>query len=288
MTSTKEIAEIMRCPQCRSEGLTAADGALSCASCQSSFPVNGSNILVQGSLPGISEDWEQKQADSVERYQHESYRADETIPKLFGGFIAVTLENDDRLLDIGCGLSREMPAYSRELRLGHYIGLEPLNVPVARDYDCLVGGVAENLPLADGTVDAAVLATSIDHIEDIDAAAAEIRRVLAPNGRIYLWVGVYDPENIARQRNFYNVLYSGSLLKRAGRVVLAPLEYAMVLYKMRKQRQNLQRGVPLDPYHCRYYTDETLKKAVKGWGWSLTRQVLVPGSGSMFVEARLS
>lgn len=286
MTRIVEIAAIMRCPRCHREGLSLEKNALRCPACDTRLPVDGSNILVDYEAAALPDDWEKMQAESIERYEDEHYGEDETIASLFGGFIAVTLEADDVVLDVGCGLFPNLPAYVRHLRLGHYIGLEPLKTPVERSYDCLVGAVAEALPLKDGSINAAVLSTSIDHIADIDTAISELKRVLAPGGRLYFWVGVYEPEILPRSKTFYDVLYYGTLPKRALRVALAPLEYAWLFWQMRKRKRNLERGIPLDQYHCRYYTQDSLKKSLTDWGLEQTRYVLIPGTGSVLVEAR--
>jgi ubiquinone/menaquinone biosynthesis C-methylase UbiE len=47
-------------------------------------------------------------------------------------------------------------------------------------------GSAEHIPLADASVDAALLSYVIHHVEDRDACAAELRRVVSPNGHVIL------------------------------------------------------------------------------------------------------
>jgi ubiquinone/menaquinone biosynthesis C-methylase UbiE len=48
----------------------------------------------------------------------------------------------------------------------------------------LVGGRAERLPVRDAAVDVAWVSTALHHIGDLDAGAAELRRVLRPDGRL--------------------------------------------------------------------------------------------------------
>jgi SAM-dependent methyltransferase len=45
-------------------------------------------------------------------------------------------------------------------------------------------GSADDIPLADGSVDAVWLSTVIHHVPDLTAAAREIRRVLSPGGAV--------------------------------------------------------------------------------------------------------
>jgi ubiquinone/menaquinone biosynthesis C-methylase UbiE len=49
-----------------------------------------------------------------------------------------------------------------------------------------VGGVGERLPLRDGSCDSAWLSTVIHHLDDLDATARELRRVLRPEGRVLI------------------------------------------------------------------------------------------------------
>jgi SAM-dependent methyltransferase len=48
----------------------------------------------------------------------------------------------------------------------------------------VVAGTAEHLPLASGAMDVAWLSAVVHHLVDLDAAAAEVRRVLRPGGRV--------------------------------------------------------------------------------------------------------
>jgi SAM-dependent methyltransferase len=47
-----------------------------------------------------------------------------------------------------------------------------------------VAGVAERLPLGDGSFAWAWVSTVVHHLDDLDAAAGELRRVLRPRGRV--------------------------------------------------------------------------------------------------------
>lgn len=51
----------------------------------------------------------------------------------------------------------------------------------------VVDGVAEHLPAADGSVDAAVVSLVLCSVPDQSVALAEVRRVLRPGGRLHFW-----------------------------------------------------------------------------------------------------
>ncbi|MEF8779426.1 MAG: class I SAM-dependent methyltransferase [Haloferacaceae archaeon] len=62
----------------------------------------------------------------------------------------------------------------------------------------VVGGVAEALPLADDSVDLALLVTTVCFVDDLAETFAEARRVLRPDGRVVL--GYVDSESpVGRQ-----------------------------------------------------------------------------------------
>lgn len=281
----KDLVERMRCPRCSSPDLLLESAAAHCVACGAMLPVQGKTISAHIGEPVLSEQWDQMQKDSVERYQDEHYEEDETVARIFGGFIAVTLQPGDVAFDVGCGLFPSMPAYVRDLELGGYVGLEPLTTPVDRDYVCLTGSVAEKLPLGDQTFDAVLLATSLDHIEYVDQAIAEIKRILTGSGRIYFWVGLNEPEIMAHAKTFHSIFFGAKGLKRLGRIAAAYAEYAYFAWRMFRRKRNLAKGIPLDHAHFRYYTQQSLQAELVRNGLVIKRKLLVPGNNSLLVEA---
>ena len=101
-----------------------------------------------------------------------------------------------RLADIGGGTGN----YSRALRDE---GWEPVVIdrePAMLAHAAAKGlatieGDAQRLPLADASVDAAMLVSMIHHVEDQSAALAEARRILRPGGRLALMV--FTREDVA-------------------------------------------------------------------------------------------
>jgi SAM-dependent methyltransferase len=256
-----------------------------CSKCEEVLPVDGCNVFV-GSSDRLTDDWREKQEGSVSRYSSKDYNRDETVPLLFGGFMAPTLDRQEVVLDIGCGIMPGLPAYVRELRLENYVGIEPLPYPLQREFPCLVGAIAESLPFDDASVDAMILATSIDHIEDINAAVSEMLRVLKANGRLYIWVGLCEPRAMARAKSFYNIAFGGSLFRRVARSVLLPFDYGWLLLRMADRQRRLNRGIPIDNAHCHYFTESRLQEDLSSWGLVAARELVVPGTHSKFVEAR--
>lgn len=100
----------------------------------------------------------------------------------------------ERILDVGCGTGR----YALELagRGVDAVGVDPsaamLAVATARrapsGRPAYVRAVAESLPFASGVFEAAISVTTLEFVEDVDAALAEAARVTRTGGRLVLGV----------------------------------------------------------------------------------------------------
>jgi SAM-dependent methyltransferase len=281
-----DLVDVIRCPSCAADKLALEPGKAVCSSCGTALPVDGRNVYASVRHSLLSEEWERKQQDSVERYLDEHYNENADIPHIFGGFIATTLRPDDIVFDVGCGLSKSLPLYVSELSARGYVGLEPLQTPVDRDYLCIVGAVAEHLPIQDASFDAILLATSLDHIERVDEALGELKRILSSQGRLYFWVGLHEPEVQARAKTFHPIFYGARGWKRLLRIGAAYAEYAYFMWRMAKRKRALAKGVPLDDIHFRYYTRASLLAELDRNGLDVHRTLMVPGSNSFMVEAR--
>jgi SAM-dependent methyltransferase len=102
------------------------------------------------------------------------------------------LRGAGRVLDIGCGegqVARHLATIGIDV-----IGLDPSRpqLEVARER---AGGpyfaraTATRLPIATGSIDAALACLSFEHVEDLTAAVREIARVLVSDGRLLLLIG---------------------------------------------------------------------------------------------------
>lgn len=243
------------------------------------------NVLFFKPEGDFSETWRRQQADSVDRYVDESYETDGTLGELFGGFIATTVNRDGLVLDIGCGLHPILPHYVKNLGLNQFLGIEPLPVVVERDFVCLTGVAAEKIPLISGCANAAIFSTSLDHIEDANAAISEVLRVLKPGASLYFWLGVHDPHILAEAKTFGVVHTHSRGLRKLARIVFAPAEHCYLAWQMWKRRRDLVTGKPLDHAHVRYHTLATIDSELESYGLKVIRRVTVPGSASVFVEA---
>lgn|GEM_PF-1850670 len=272
----KDLGESDKSDECKRLANNSAD-----------YQVHGNNIIIGGEAD-LSLEWQERQDASIERYEAASYNQNEAIPRLFGCFIAIGHQDEDIILDIGCGVEPRVPLYMRDLDPKNFFGLEPLKKLVARDFPCLVGAVAEEIPLKDATVDSLLLATSMDHIEKIDIALKEMLRVLKPDGRILVWTGLYDVEFLAHAKSFYPIVFGGSLARRVVRSLLLPLEFTLFLCRLAERKRRMALGIALDDVHFRYYSRQRITADIEACSLKITRTIVVPGSTSMFIEAQKS
>lgn len=108
----------------------------------------------------------------------------------------------DRLLDAACGWGFVIQAFAGKVRAALGVDLSPEMVDLARklaaarklsNVEFLVGDV-EDLRLPAGSFEIVTCRASFDHFADPARALSEMKRVLAPGGRIVLYEYVAPPE----------------------------------------------------------------------------------------------
>src|SRR6476661_2712758 len=109
---------------------------------------------------------------------------------------ALSARPGERVLDVGCGSG----FYVTELldrvgREGSVTGVDSAPAilavsaqrPEGRHNVAFYEADAPNLPVADGTFDAAVSVQVLEYVPDATAALAEMHRALLPGGRVVIW-----------------------------------------------------------------------------------------------------
>lgn len=90
------------------------------------------------------------------------------------------------VLDIGCG-PLPVPIYLDGYDLAAVAGIDPFGSEKAHPFT-FARAIAEDIPWQEAAFDNAVVATSLDHLLDLELGLREIARVIKPNGRLLAWV----------------------------------------------------------------------------------------------------
>lgn len=93
-----------------------------------------------------------------------------------------------RLLDVGCGIKPYEPFFRHAV--AEYIGVDVAN-PAAE-----LEGTVEDIPVPDESFDLVLCTQTLEHVDDPGRAVRELRRVVAPRGRVLAsthGVQVYHP-----------------------------------------------------------------------------------------------
>jgi SAM-dependent methyltransferase len=94
-----------------------------------------------------------------------------------------------RLLDIGCGIKPYAPFFATAV--SEYVGVDIAN-PAAE-----LEGTVEDIPVPDASFDLVLCTQTLEHVADPARAVRELRRVVAPGGRVLAsthGVQVYHPD----------------------------------------------------------------------------------------------
>jgi ubiquinone/menaquinone biosynthesis C-methylase UbiE len=121
------------------------------------------------------------------------------------------------VLEIGIGPGLNLPLYD-PARVSRVIGVDPnesfLRLGQENRRACavpleIVVAPAEDLPLADKSVDTAVVTFTLCSVDDPTRSLAEIRRMLKPDGRVlFLEHGLADDPGVARWQRRLNPVWN--------------------------------------------------------------------------------
>jgi ubiquinone/menaquinone biosynthesis C-methylase UbiE len=153
--------------------------------------------LLQSSLPGAKgrfemDYWKKKFQEEGGTLKNEHYRY---LFVDYWGFEPSFYEGK-RVLDIGCG-----PRGSLEWAdmAAERVGLDPIvdkyrALGIEKHKMTYCHSPVETMPYEDGHFDVVASINSLDHVDDVDAAIAELKRVTKPGGHLLLMVEVnHDP-----------------------------------------------------------------------------------------------
>ncbi len=150
----------------------------------------GTSLPRQGSETTALDDPERVRSEYASELRLEqrraAYRWSEGPDPREVAFAAVAEVSPRRILEVGCGPGELAARLAAELRADVVaVDVSPRMVELTRQrgVDARLGDVQE-LAFADGEFDCAVAAWMLYHVPDLDLGVSELRRVLAPAGRL--------------------------------------------------------------------------------------------------------
>jgi SAM-dependent methyltransferase len=180
-----ELKSICRCPSCLGEmGWNGSEAG--CLGCGARYPiVNGVPILLadDGAAPVLEEQWDSGAktllpsrywpvVDRYRRYLRPGMTYKTPSSRRFVFEFAASFPRGATVANIGAGDTD--------------FGPNVINLDIEPYDNVDVVGVAERLPLADSSCDGAILMAVLEHVEDADRTLKELRRIVAPGGRVLI------------------------------------------------------------------------------------------------------
>jgi SAM-dependent methyltransferase len=91
------------------------------------------------------------------------------------------------VLDIGCGIGTYVRKLQQIAARAYGIDIDAARVREGRDTGSLVVAVSEQLPFADGSLDAVLLNEVIEHVRDDKQTLREACRIVRPGGHVIIY-----------------------------------------------------------------------------------------------------
>lgn len=194
---------------------------------------------------------------------HETYakgrRLDPDMMTMWTDAVSGPLNRDevDRILDLGAGTGRFTAPLATALQ-ARTIALDPSRKMLGGMDEAIprLQGSAESLPFPDGAFDLVFASMVLHHIEDLDQAASEVRRVLRPAGHLVVRTCFSETIDTPVQAFFPSLLgVERSLLPSRSHIVHTFADRGLHLANQQMLRQRM------DGSH-RGYADRIRRRAV--------------------------
>ncbi|MFB6070419.1 MAG: class I SAM-dependent methyltransferase [Halanaeroarchaeum sp.] len=116
----------------------------------------------------------------------------------------LSLADDDRVLDVGCGTGESLRRTLGDERDVHGVDLSPSQLAYAREKAALRDATlsvadATRLPYRNGVFDVVLSIGSLPYVPDVDAALEEAHRVTGPDGELFVVGPKYPEGRVARR-----------------------------------------------------------------------------------------
>jgi SAM-dependent methyltransferase len=243
-------------------------------------------------------EWDLKQEKALGEYEETHNKGnyeDLTVSlfkffKLYISYYCHQSKSPPRVLDIGCGIYRNIPPYIAELSEKiTYVGLDPIITDYARDYLFINAKLEECAGLiGNDAFNVFVFCTSLDHFESIENVSSVVKSLSKKNSYILFFVGLHDTKYVAPDigakayaRIFSNMNAGHFALHWARTMVSLPVTYSLMMMRNRK----LKRDVPLDEFHFHYFTEDRIRRIAASFG-DLIDITFVPHTNALFLAVR--
>lgn len=153
-----------------------------------------------------------------------------------------------------------------------YVGLDPINENPEREY-LFIQGAIENLSSqlsGDTKFDLFVFSSTLDHFENIDTVANEVKKLANPGATTIFFVGLNDTQPMsqvfgcATYKKVFTNLNAIHFLKEWAITSLYRLPH---MFSYLNGRQNkIKNGLPLDNLHFNYFTNDNIVEHVEKFG----------------------
>ncbi len=250
-----------------------------------------------------SHEWQKRQDASFQEYTdiYENGKMPDYVKDLlvlFRGYISNyilfysrkrTKSRNMKLLDVGCGVSKTLPIYMRGIDHSIvYVGLDPIQINFDRRYLFVNARIEELMDLldCDEKFDLFVFSTSLDHFEDIEDVAKIIKELSQPGALALFFVGLHDPEIVARKvgaflfGRMFETLTLPKLLIRIFGAYLIRIP-ASCLSLMRRDFK-LRNDISLDEKHFYYFTRESVRRYISMFG-NILDVTEIPDTNAQFI-----
>jgi ubiquinone/menaquinone biosynthesis C-methylase UbiE len=283
------------CPACLnpaliSETLPDGEAAQYCAQCGGIFPTRHdvTHFIDVRALPimdlSLIATWHITQQAAAPLYQENNSNSCSTVDRAdvqtFRNFMNL---RGKVVLDLGSGVF-QMPGYVQDSGCRQFIGIDPLPVNAPAAFE-LYTSLAEQLPFPDASFDVVILATSLDHVLNVQTTLAEIARVLKPNGDIYFWGGLVEHDTAYKEVAPHPIIMRG-MFHSAGNFAADLVVYEQAQVAHKERLSNIDRDpvsykhLLYDQYHVRHFSASVLIRLFSQAGFSLVNeQVFVNTAG---------
>jgi uncharacterized protein YbaR (Trm112 family) len=177
---------ICRCPACHSS-LAWSDDSVKCEGCGSLYPVrNQIPVLVASASASRAPEPERPWYRGAQGLLPRLRRLAEPHEKFFWPTLTY---KPRRARDEVRQFIASCPPQALIVNVGSGAtdyGANVINMDIDVFPNVDVVGVAERLPFADGCCEGAILMAVLEHVEDADRSLSEVRRILAPGGRLHV------------------------------------------------------------------------------------------------------